>query len=93
MRRVFWMALGAGAGVYLVRKLTKTAQAYTPAGLADGIRDLGDALRYFAEQVRAGMAEREAELRDALGLDELETQRDRTRGAHRAAGGGERPAR
>jgi len=70
MRRVFWIALGATAGILVVRKLQKTAHAYTPAGLAEGIQGLGDSLRYFAEEVRAGMAEREIELRDALGIDE-----------------------
>jgi Family of unknown function (DUF6167) len=70
MKRVFWIALGATAGVLVVRKLQKTAHAYTPAGLAESVQGLGDSLRYFAEEVRAGMAEREIELRDALGIDE-----------------------
>jgi Family of unknown function (DUF6167) len=70
MRRVFWIALGATAGVLVVRKLGKTARSYTPAGLADRAEGLGANLRYFADEVRAGMAEREIELRDALGIDE-----------------------
>jgi hypothetical protein len=70
MRRVFWIALGATAGVLVVRKLGKTARSYTPAGLADRAGGLGANLRYFADEVRAGMAEREIELRDALGIDE-----------------------
>jgi Family of unknown function (DUF6167) len=70
MKRVFWIALGATAGVLVVRKLTKTAHAYTPAGLAEGVQGLGASIRYFADEVRAGMAEREIELRDALGIDD-----------------------
>jgi hypothetical protein len=70
MRRVFWIALGATAGILVVRKLQKTAHAYTPAGLAESVQGLGDSVRYFAEEVRAGMAEREIELRDALGIDD-----------------------
>jgi hypothetical protein len=69
VRRIFWMAVGATAGILVVRKVTKTAHAFSPAGLADRAGGLGDSIRYFADQVRAGMAEREAELRDALGLD------------------------
>ena len=69
MRRLFWLTLGATAGVLVVRKVTKTAQAFTPAGLAGSAGGIGDSLRYFADQVRAGMVEREAELRDALGID------------------------
>ena len=70
MRRVFWVAVGATVGVLVVRKVSKAAQAYTPTGLAASAAGVGDSLRYFADQVRAGMAEREAELRDALGIDE-----------------------
>ena len=63
------MSVGATAGVLVVRKITKTAQAFTPAGLAGSAGGIGDSVRYFADQVRAGMVEREAELREALGLD------------------------
>ena len=74
MRRLFWMAVGAGAGVYLVRKVTSTAtqaaEAFTPAGVGRGLSDLADALRELADEVRAAMAEREVELREALGLAE-----------------------
>lgn len=69
MRRLFWLTLGATAGVLVVRKITKTAHAFTPAGFADSAGGIGDSIRYFADQVRAGMVEREAELRDALGID------------------------
>jgi hypothetical protein len=69
VRRLFWLTLGATAGVLVVRKITKTARAFTPAGLADSAGGIGDSIRYFADQVRAGMVEREAELRDALGID------------------------
>ena len=68
-RRLFYIALGATAGVLIVRKLTATAERLTPGGIAAG---LGDAIRDFGEQVRLGMAEREDELRLALGIDEVE---------------------
>jgi Family of unknown function (DUF6167) len=69
MARLFWVALGAAAGVYAVRKVTKAAEAYTPAGVAHGLSDLGAGLRELADAVREGMAEREEELRHALGID------------------------
>ena len=73
MRRLFWVALGATVGVLLVRKITKTAEAYSPSGVAKGLTgslsDLGDGLREMAEAVREGMAQRETELRYALGID------------------------
>ena len=73
MRRLFWVALGATVGVLVVRKISKTAQSYTPSGMAQGLSgglsDLGEGLRDMAEAVREGMADRETELRYALGMD------------------------
>lgn len=73
MRRLFWIALGATLGVLVVHKVTKTAQSYSPSGMAQGLStglsDLGEGLREMAETVREGMAERETELRHALGID------------------------
>lgn len=66
---MFWLAVGATVGVLVVRKVTTTAHAFTPAGLADRVAGVGDSLRCFADEVRAGMAERESELREALGID------------------------
>ena len=70
MRRLFWAALGATVGVVAVRKLTTTAQAYTPEGVAQGLSGLGEGMRELAAVVRESMAERDAELRLALGIDE-----------------------
>lgn len=70
MRRLFYIALGAGVGVAAFRKATKTAQKLTPAGLADTAREsvsgLGGTVKAFLDDVRANMAVREAELHDAL---------------------------
>jgi hypothetical protein len=68
MRRLFWVAVGAAAGVYAVRKVQKTLHAYSPSGLADRASGLGGSVRLFADEVRASMSEREAELREALGM-------------------------
>jgi hypothetical protein len=74
MRRVFWIAAGAAAGIYLARRVQKTAESLTPTGIAgslsESLRDLADAVRDFAGEVRVAMAEREIELRQALGLDD-----------------------
>ena len=70
VRRVFWIALGATAGVLVVRKLTRTAEAYTPEGVARGLSGLGEGLREMAQVVREAMDQRDAELRLALGVDE-----------------------
>jgi|RhiMetdeSRZDD1v2_1073273.scaffolds.fasta_scaffold264508_2 hypothetical protein len=66
MRRLFWVALGAAAGVAIVRQVNKKAQAFTPSGIGRSVAGLGDSLQAFAEDVRAGMAERESELEAAM---------------------------
>ena len=72
-RRLFYVALGAVAGVLVVRKLTQAAHRLTPAGMQSsiggGLGNLADAIRDFGSEIRAGMAEREDELRSTLGLD------------------------
>jgi hypothetical protein len=74
-RRLFYIALGATAGVLIVRKASQVAERFTPSGMSQGVAGalggLGDAIRSFGDEVRMGMAEREAELRDGLGLDEV----------------------
>ena len=79
MRRVFWVALGATAGVLVVRKVNKVAEAYTPQGVGRSLGSLADALRDAADAVREGMAEREQELRLALGVDAGEIDPDTAR--------------
>jgi hypothetical protein len=69
VRRLFWVALGAAIGVLAVRKVSKTIEAYSPAGVGKSLSSMGDGLRELAEVIREGMAEREEELRVALGVD------------------------
>ncbi|TDU02743.1 hypothetical protein EDD99_1144 [Streptomyces sp. 846.5] len=73
MRRIFWMAVGAGATVWTVNKANRLARSITPGSLADtaaqGAVELGGAVRSFAGEVRAGMLQRELELNRELGLD------------------------
>lgn len=72
-RRLFYVTLGAVAGVLIVRKLSSAAQRFTPAGvqqsMTGALGGLGEAIRDFGEAVRDGMSEREDELRSSLGLD------------------------
>jgi Family of unknown function (DUF6167) len=69
MRRMFWIAVGATAAVLIVRRVQRTADAMKPESIGAAAAGLGEALRLFAEEIRAGMSERELELRTALGLD------------------------
>jgi Family of unknown function (DUF6167) len=67
VRRLFWVAVGATAGVLVVRRINKITHRLTSAG--DGILgELSQAAREFVDDVKAGMAERDLELRRALGI-------------------------
>jgi len=68
MRRGFWFVAGAGAGVYAMVRARRAAEAFTPEGLRDRFAGLGVGAHLFAQEVRAGMGERETELRERLGL-------------------------
>lgn len=72
MRRGFWFVAGAGAGVYAMVRARRAAEAFTPDGLRDRVAGLGVGAHLFAEEVRVGMAERETELRERLGLSLLD---------------------
>jgi hypothetical protein len=87
VRRVFWVALGATAGVLVVRQVTRTAKSLTPGSLADRASGMAGGLtstvREFLDDVRDNAQRREYELYEALGVEqpaELEA-------ASRATGG------
>jgi len=84
MRRLFWLAAGAAAGVVAVRQANRVLHRLTPSGAArsaaGGFHRLGDRARAFADDVRIGMAEREAEI--ARALEEGPVPLDTGSGAH-----------
>ena len=70
MKRLFWLGVGVATGVAVSRKAGKTARQATPAGLAsnlgDAVSELASAIGSFGADIRAGMSEREQELRDMV---------------------------
>ncbi|MGF7235554.1 MAG: DUF6167 family protein [Frankia sp.] len=62
---MFYISLGAAAGVVAVRRAARLASALTPESVAGS---LVASVKEFTADVREGMAEREAELRGALGI-------------------------
>ena len=68
MSRMIWFAAGAGAGLYAAVKTRRAAEALSPDGLADRMAALSVGARLFGEEVRAGAAEKEIELRERLSL-------------------------
>jgi hypothetical protein len=92
MRRLFWLAMGVTIGALVVRRLSRAAEKLTPPGiagsLADGLRELAEAIGDFGADVRAAAAVREDELRSGTGLDAPLPDRNAValprRGAHAA---------
>lgn len=80
MKRLFWLGAGLAVGALVVRAVTKRAEAFTPrgivAGLSESAGNLLDSARAFVDDVREGMAEREAEIHAAfaegIALDEVD---------------------
>jgi hypothetical protein len=68
MNRAFWFAAGAGAGVYAMTKARRAAETFTPDGLADRLAGVSVGLRLFGDEVRAGMADKENDVRERLGV-------------------------
>jgi hypothetical protein len=70
MRRLFWLGVGAAVGALVVRKVTKTVQAYSPRGLASSAQSSAagffESLRAFVDEVRTATAAREQELHREL---------------------------
>lgn len=68
MKRLVWFAAGAGAGVYAVVRARRAAEVLTPEGLADRLAGLSLGVRLFRDEVATGMAEKESDLRERLGI-------------------------
>ena len=70
MRRVFWVAVGAGVTVFVIVKGRQLWQRATPQALAqrasDSAHGVSESVQDFVVRLRAAMAEREEELRAVL---------------------------
>ena len=72
IRRILWFLLGAGVAIFLSIKIRQYLKKARPEAIgqrvADSASGISDSARGFVDRVRAGMAERETELRETLGL-------------------------
>ncbi len=76
MKRILWLIIGILVGVYAVTRLKKRVQVLAPDSLQQSAEKVASAIRHFGDEVRAGMEEREVELRDALGIDNAANERE-----------------
>jgi hypothetical protein len=70
VRRLFYVAFGATVGVIVVRRVSEAAEAWTPQGISRQAGGLGERVAQWWGIVQDAAAQRELELREALGIDD-----------------------
>jgi hypothetical protein len=79
IKRVFWVALGASAGIIAVNQASKALKRLAPGRIADSAGGVPGritaAWQDFAEEVRSAAAEREFELYRTLAVDTSEHEK------------------
>ena len=77
--RIFWFLLGVGVAVWVIVKLRDSLRRARPEAVGQRVAasaaGVGATARDFTDRVRAAMAEREAELRDAFEIDGTSSDR------------------
>ena len=86
MNRTVWFVAGAGAGAYALTRARRAAEVLTPEGLADRLAGLSLGLHLFGAEVRAGMAEKEHDVRERIGLARHHTHPELSEGRTAPAG-------
>ncbi|MGN6162080.1 MAG: DUF6167 family protein [Marmoricola sp.] len=77
MRRGFWFAAGAGVGIYASMRARRIGEAFTSDGISDRLAALQLGGRLLREDIAAGAAEKEAELRERIATAELSASSQR----------------
>jgi hypothetical protein len=68
MNRGLWFVAGAGAGIYVMIRGRRAAEALTIDGLHDRFNGLAVGARMFRDEVAQGKAEAETTLRERFAL-------------------------
>ncbi|HET7414351.1 MAG TPA: hypothetical protein VFI97_01490 [Arthrobacter sp.] len=68
-KRLIWVGIGVTIGIIAVRKASEAKAKYGPEGINRKVGSMADSVAGFADALRQGMNEREADLRIALGID------------------------
>ncbi len=69
LKKIFWVGVGVGVGALAYRKLSEARSLAGPEGLNRVVGRLADDVADTLAAFREGMAAKETELRDSLGLD------------------------
>jgi hypothetical protein len=78
-RRLAWFLIGAGVAIFVYVKIRNYLKNARPEAIgqrvADSASGVSESARGFIDRVRAGMAERETELRETLDLPDDQSPR------------------
>ena len=78
-RRLFWFLIGAGIAIFVYVKIRNYLKKARPEAIgqrvAESASGVSESARGFVDRLRAGMAERETELRETLGLPDNQSPR------------------
>ena len=73
-RRLFWFLIGAGVAIFVYLKIRDYLKKARPEAIgqrvAESASSVSESARGFIDRLRAGMAERETEIRDTLNMPE-----------------------
>ena len=76
-RRLLWFLIGAGVAIFVYVKIRNYLRNARPEAIgqrvAESASGVSESARGFVDRVRAGMAERETELRETLGMPDNQT--------------------
>jgi hypothetical protein len=71
-RRLLWFLIGAGVAIFVYIKIRNYLRKVRPEVIgqrvADSAGSVSESARGFVDRLRAGMAERETELRETLNM-------------------------
>lgn len=70
MKRLVYIAFGATVGVIVVRRVSDAAARWTPEGIKVQAGGVGERVSQWWAEVQSAAAAREAELREALGIED-----------------------
>jgi hypothetical protein len=79
VRRLFWFLIGAGVAIFVYVKIRQYVKNARPEAIgqrvANSASGVTESARNFVDRLRAGMAERETELRATLNLPDDQSPR------------------
>ena len=79
VRRLFWFLIGAGVAIFVYVKIRQYVKKARPEAIgqrvANSASGVSESARNFVDRLRAGMAERETELRETLNLSDDQSPR------------------